>query len=150
MRKKESVTLEQEYPYFLLLLSAISTANVSSKDLIKFASTTEEYPLSAKIFRKLDLMVNKWDFNQVRALKLLAHRIIHEGYRKLLLKLAQIISVGTSIKEFLRLEFSRLMMSFENEFETMCCGGNRFCFVVWWTFIFFFFFKQKTAYEMLM
>ena len=61
-------------------------------------------------------MVNKWDFNQVRALKLLARRIVHEGYRKLLLKLAQIISVGTSIKEFLRLEFSRLMMSFENEY----------------------------------
>ena len=27
--------------------------------------------------------------------------------------------------------FLQNLMSFENEFETMCCGGNRFCFVVW-------------------
>ncbi len=104
------------YPFLMLYLRVISLSGLSVKKLFSLLGVAGGIiGASYKVFRKLDILVNKWGYKSTKALRYLADSTKHRELRGLLFRLAYAISIGISIKDFAKLEYQKYVLQEDRE-----------------------------------
>ncbi|PCN49900.1 hypothetical protein B6U99_07260 [Candidatus Geothermarchaeota archaeon ex4572_27] len=110
--------VKSKFHLLILYLAALASAEISSKDLFKFIGRMRDaLGAIAQVFRRLDLLVNKWGYNQVEACKLVAKALPKCELKELLFRLSQAIGVGLPVKDFAAIEYSKFLVAFQDEYE---------------------------------
>ena len=126
--RKFKSEVKAKFHLLILYLAALASAEVSSKELFKFIGRMKE-PLGviAQVFRRLDLLVNKWGYNQVEACKIVAQVLPKCELKELLFRLSQAIGVGLPVKDFAAIEYSKFLVVFQDEYERAMDRLRRLC-----------------------
>ncbi|MBI2184614.1 MAG: hypothetical protein HYU39_06610 [Thaumarchaeota archaeon] len=115
--KARGKTSKKLFPLFMLYLSCISTAELSSKDLIASLGRLQHiFGYISVAFRKIDLLINKWGYEQVKACRITAELCNEPLLKGFLVRFAQAISVNTPITEFTRIEYEKYEITLEDEY----------------------------------
>ena len=120
--------VRSKFHLLILYLAALASAEISSKDLFRLIGRMRDaLGAIAQVFRRLDLLVNKWGYNQVEACRLVAKVLPKCELKELLFKLSQAIGVGLPIKDFAAIEYSKFLVVFQDEYERAMDKLRRLC-----------------------
>jgi flagellar protein FlaJ len=113
-----SKKLEEEYSSMMLFFATILSAGMNIKAAFRSLSSIKE-PLvnTSRVYNKLHMLVNRWAYRQQDACILVAELIKAKRLKSFLLRLAQAIQIGTSLNDFIKIEYSKYLLSSQFEFD---------------------------------
>lgn len=107
---------KQTYYSFMLLISSLTSADLTAYDMIKFFSIMKHRGGIAEAFWRIDLLVKRWNFKTDEAVKIIS-KIVEKGeFRDFLSRFSQSISVGMNMRDFLVVESTKYMITFDSDY----------------------------------
>ncbi|RLF18176.1 MAG: hypothetical protein DRN06_02180 [Thermoprotei archaeon] len=120
--------VKRKFHLLILYLATLSSSGASSKDLFRLIGALKSsLGVVAQVFRRIDLLVNKWGYNQVNACKLVSRALPNCELKDLLLRMSQAIGVGLPMKDFSNIEYNKYLTSYQDEYERAMDRLKRFC-----------------------
>ncbi|MEM3386582.1 MAG: type II secretion system F family protein [Nitrososphaerales archaeon] len=118
--KSVRVKSRADFPLLILLLYLAAFSNQGLHyilDALKKPIT----PLKgfATLFMKLDIMINKWNYRQDYALQIASNMSDNRSLSQFLLRLSQAINVGTSFKDFMKIEYTKFIIISQKEHQIL-------------------------------
>lgn len=107
--------INQELPFAVIHMSAISGSGISPSELFRIIGTSDEYPYLRKEIRKVLNQINVYGYDLVTALKNAAKNSPSEKLAELLSGLATTITAGSDLSAFLEKRAESLMMLYRLE-----------------------------------
>ncbi len=107
---------KQIYYSFMLLLSCLTSANLTAYDMIKFFSEMKHRGGIAEAFWRIDLLVKRWNYKADEASKIVSNIVEKGEFRDFLSRFSQSISVGMNMRDFLVVESTKYMITFDSEY----------------------------------
>lgn len=106
-----------EYPLLILLLYVAASSNQAFHRIVGIITSSPITPLAGfqHLFKKLDLMINKWGYKQEYALNVAAKLSDDPRVGALLVRLSQALSVGTYFKDFMKIEHTKFILTSQRE-----------------------------------
>ena len=106
------------YPFLMLYMRVLALAGVSVKRLFGIlGSANDIIGPASEVFRRLDLLVNKWGYNSVRAIRYVANLVGHGRLKALLDRLAYSLSIGVPYPDFAAIEYEKYLLEEEREVD---------------------------------
>lgn len=105
------------YYAFMLFLASLSSSGASSRSMFRFMGEAE--PLIgwiSGIFRRIHLLVEKWNYRQSKACSVIAESIKDKSLSGFLRRLSQALSIGVQLRDFINVEYSKYVVSYEQEY----------------------------------
>ncbi|MEM4311470.1 MAG: hypothetical protein QXX95_03690 [Nitrososphaerales archaeon] len=115
--KGETRLAKKVFPFFMLYLACVSSAEISSRDLITFLSRSQFFGYISQAFRKIDTLINKWGYEQIAACKSAIQQCKEPKFKGFLLRFSQAISINAPMQEFARVEYERFIFTYEEEYN---------------------------------
>lgn len=114
---KQGKKWRAEFPLLILLLYLAASSNQALHRIISIIRSSPITPLAGfqHLFKKLDLMINKWNYKQEYALDLAAKLSDDQRVGPFLLRLSQALSVGTYFKDFMKIEHTKFVITSQRE-----------------------------------
>ena len=114
----EKESIDREYPFLMLYLSCLSSSELDSRELHKaIASMKSVLGRIVEPFARLNLLVNVWAYEQIRAIGIVSKSVKHKALKGLLKRLADAISVGLGMKTFLKSEYDKFSITYTDEYK---------------------------------
>jgi len=108
--------ISRNYSYLMLYMKVVTLSGLSIKKLFSVLGRAEGIiGYSSRLFRKLDILVNKWGYKSTKALRYVADGIRHRDLKGLLYRMAYSISIGVPVKEFANIEYQKYVLQEERE-----------------------------------
>ena len=114
---KQSKKERAEFPFLILLLYLAASSNQALHYIINIIRGSPITPLAGfqHLFKKLDLMINKWNYKQEYALNLAAKLSDDRRLSAFLLRLSQALSVGAYFRDFMKIEHTKFVITSQRE-----------------------------------
>jgi len=114
---KQSKKERAEFPFLILLLYLAASSNQALHYIIDIIRGSPITPLAGfqHLFKKLDLMINKWNYKQEYALNLAAKLSDDCRVSAFLLRLSQALSVGAYFRDFMKIEHTKFIITSQRE-----------------------------------
>ena len=117
-RWSEKKKLKEIYPLMIIHLYSLSTASPSSRDIMKMAGKSFlALSDASKIFSKISTLVEKWGYTLHKAARYVASQISEEGVKKFLQRLSDSVNVNVDLRDFMRVEYEKMMANKITEFD---------------------------------
>src|SRR3989338_9738691 len=110
---------DEKFVYFMAFLFGISTGEIGGIDLIKSTRDTN-YGKYTKAFKEVYQLGIGWSFGVSASLEMISAKVSndkHDALKQLLIKLAQVIRLGDTLKTFLADELKSTLMNFSIVYE---------------------------------
>ena len=110
---------DEKFVYFMAFLFSISTGEIGGIDLIKTTRDTN-YGKYTKAFKEVYQLGIGWSFGVSASLEMISEKVSndkHDQLKQLLIKLAQVIRLGDTLKTFLADELKSALMNFSIVYE---------------------------------
>ncbi|NHV97287.1 MAG: hypothetical protein HA494_05815 [Thaumarchaeota archaeon] len=106
-----------EFPLLILLLYLAASSNQPLHYILGIIRSSPITPLAGfqNLFKKLDLMIDKWNYKQEYALSVAAKLFKDRKVSAFLLRLSQALSVGTYFKDFMKIEHTKFIITSQRE-----------------------------------
>ena len=109
---------EDFHQTLILYLYSLSTASPSSRDVIKMAGESSlSLGTFSKTFKKISSAVEKWNYNLHEAIRHASKKIKDKIVRRFLERLSDALTLDSNLRDFLRIEFNRMLTSLAEEFD---------------------------------
>ena len=106
-----------KYYAFMLFLASLSSSGASSRSMFKFIGEAESLVgWIAGVFKRIHILVDKWNYRQSKACSIMAESIKDKMLSGFLRRLSQALSIGVQMRDFINVEYSKYMVSYEQEY----------------------------------
>ena len=109
--------IEDNIHFYITHLGALSTSEVSRKEMMKMLSERKEYKALAEETRKIYLLMEKWNKNLAQACRFLARRTPSKIFADFLDRMAHELDSGEEFREFIKREQETVMNAFSNLYQ---------------------------------
>ncbi|MDP1729318.1 MAG: type II secretion system F family protein [archaeon] len=116
-RKNLEKEINQELPFLVIYMAAISTSGLEPSKLFNILVVSEEYPFTRRELKKLTNYVNFYGYDLVTALKVSSKNCPSERLAQLFDGFATAITSGGSLTEFLNKHSESLLFDYRIERE---------------------------------
>ena len=118
-RKSSSSKIDQELPFAVIHMGAISGSGMAPAQIFKVIGTSEDYPNLRKEIRKVLNQINLYGYDLVNALSNAARSAPSEKLKELFNGVATTIHSGGSLKEFFEKRGETLLVNYRLEEEKL-------------------------------
>lgn len=109
--KIEDRDITRNFSFLMLYIRIITLSGLSIKKLFRLLGDASSIiGSSSNLFRKLDILVNKWGYKSTKALRYIADNVRHKELKGFLFRLAYSISIGIPIKDFANIEYQKYVL----------------------------------------
>jgi len=112
--------LQASFPYLMLFLYMATVSRGSLPEISQVLSSAEGPLLPFRpLFTNLHMMLNRWSYKHHQACMIAATLVKDKAVKGFFLRLAQAIVVGTTVRDFMKIEYGKYTLTRQGEFQRM-------------------------------